>query len=63
MKFDESDNIVVRAARSVTDTLTDRFGIVILEDLFACSVVAHSFSPCVLCADKFMAFSPFHSPN
>lgn len=31
MKFDESDNIVVRAARSVTDTLTDRFGTVFEE--------------------------------
>ena len=26
MKYDESDNIFVRAARSMTDTLADKFG-------------------------------------
>lgn len=31
MKYDESDNIFVRAARSVTDTLTDKFGSVFEE--------------------------------
>lgn len=31
MKYDESDNIFVRAARSVTDTLTEKFGTVFEE--------------------------------
>ena len=35
MKYDESDNIAVRASRAVTDRIGDTFGIVIQSSLVA----------------------------
>lgn len=43
MKYDESDNLIIRASRTVTDKVEDAFGIELIIEMQGNGLVAYAF--------------------